>query len=283
MFSRKKIVSRLGLGVVQGIGTYIGYAIAGLVGGSVALGALAAWFVSLNPGRIEMTRYDALVITMQVAVITMALFCAAVLIYPRVADLWWRWFPKPSPHALVTLNTEPIEQHHSDRIGSPTVTTSPPTLHAGLYVCDMRLTFADLEKDRHSELTMRVFNGTGRVVEFSNLSGHVKFNAPNNTDPARMGILPTPALRPDTARTVAQLQEWFLILTQRVPAIEADKLLAMLAADVPILFDLSELKIEVFEKDYRKKVELLPIWSGVSYGRGYGFGRIISATANIRV
>ena len=48
---------------------------------------------------------------------------------------------------------------------------SPPTLRAGLYVCDIRFTFAHLEKDRHSELTMRVFNGTGSVVEFSNVQG----------------------------------------------------------------------------------------------------------------
>jgi hypothetical protein len=156
----------------------------------------------------------------------------------------------------------------------------PPALRAGLYVCGIRFSFGDLQKDRHSELTMRVFNGTCRVVEFSGLSGHIKFNAPNNVDPSRMGDLPTPALRPDTERTITQLKEWLLILTQRVPADEADKLIAMREADIPILFDLSGLNIEVFAQDDRNKVERLPIWSGVSYNREHGFGMIISCTGN---
>jgi hypothetical protein len=89
-----------------------------------------------------------------------------------------------------------------------------------------------------------------------------------------MGDLPTPAMRPDTERTVAQLKEWLLILTQRVPTVEADKLVAMLEADIPIHFDLSELMIGVFSQDDRNKIERLPIWSGMSYNRGYGFGMI---------
>jgi hypothetical protein len=144
----------------------------------------------------------------------------------------------------------------------------------------MRFTFADL-KDRYSELTMRVFNGTGRVVEFSgHITGRIKFSAPNNTDPSRLGDLPTPAMRSDTERTVAQLKEWLLILTQRVPAVEADKLIAMLEADIPIHFDLSELTIGVFSQDDRNKVERLPILSGVSYSLGNGFGMIIRGKIN---
>jgi hypothetical protein len=169
----------------------------------------------------------------------------------------------------------------SDMTLPPTVASLPPTLQAALYVCDIRFTFADLEKDRHSEISMRVFNGTGSVVEFSGLiSGRIKFSAPNNTDPSRMGDLPTPAMRPDTERTVAQLQEWLLILTQRVPAGEADKLVAMLEADIRIHFDLSELTIGVFAQDDRNTVKRLPIWSGVSYNQEYGFGRIISGIMN---
>jgi hypothetical protein len=180
-----------------------------------------------------------------------------------------------------TRTTSPSLRTSSDT-EQQIVTTSPPTIRAGLYVCDMRFTFSDLEKDRHSELTMRVFNGTGSVVEFSNLLGQVKFRAPNTTDPDRMGTLPTPTLRSDAAMTVAHLQEWFLILTQRVPGIEADKLLAMLAADIPILFDLRELTIEVVGQHDRSTVERLPIWGGVSYSRDNGFGRIAHAVVNLR-
>ncbi len=160
---------------------------------------------------------------------------------------------------------------------------TPPSLQKGLYVCDIRFTFADLQSDRHSELTMRVFNASGRVVAISGLSGHIKFNAPNNVDPSRMGVLPTPAMHPDTERTVTQLREWLLILTQRVPAAEADKLVEMLEADVPILFDLSELIIEVSAQDGASKAERLPIWSGVSYSRGHGFGMIISGIMEVKI
>ncbi len=153
-------------------------------------------------------------------------------------------------------------------------------LQAGLYVSDIRLTFASLA-DRHSEISMRVFNGTGHVVKFCRLSGHIKFRSPNSADPLRMGNLPAPSTRADMAQTVGPFKEWLVILSQRVPAEEADKLLAMLAAEIPILFDLSGLKIEVCAQDDQQNIERLPIWGGVSYSHGHGFGQIIYARANI--
>jgi hypothetical protein len=180
----------------------------------------------------------------------------------------WRWF-------------YPLPTQQDSELYLPTVTTSPPTLQAGLYVSDVRFTFADLAKDRHSELTMRAFNGTGRVVEFSSVSGQIKFNAPNNTNPAQMGTLPTPSLHPEMARVGFPLQEWFLMLSQRVPAAEADKLLTMLESDTPIQLLLNELKIEVFAQDERNKIERIKLWHGVSYKKEHGFGQIISAVVNI--
>jgi hypothetical protein len=158
---------------------------------------------------------------------------------------------------------------------------SSPTLAAGLYVSDIRFTFADLEKDRHSEISMRVFNGTGNVVEFSSIAGHIKFSASISADQSRMGDLPTPSPRPDMVRLAAPFQEWLLILNQRVPAAEADKLLAMLEADIPIHFDLNRLMIAVCAQDDRQIVVRLPIWVGVSYSRDRGFGQIINASMRI--
>lgn len=155
-----------------------------------------------------------------------------------------------------------------------------PTLQAGLYVSDIRFNFTSLN-ERHGEWSMRVFNGTGRAVEFSGLSGRVKFRAPNNANPSHTGELPEPSARADVAQTIAPFKEWFLILSQHVPTTEADKLSAMLAADTPIHFDLSGLTIKVCAQDDHKKIERLPIWGGVSYSRGFGFGQIISATAHI--
>ncbi len=181
-------------------------------------------------------------------------------------------------------DTQPAElsERQTSVIYPPTVTTTPPKISAALYVSDIRLTFDALEKERHSELTMRVFNGTGRVIDFANLSGHIKFNAPNNTDPARMGELPTPTLRADVARSIVQLQEWHLTLDQRVPAVEADKILAMLKDDVPVSFDLSGLNIGVADHDRPQEIERLPTWHGVRCQRGIRFDRIINAAGNVK-
>jgi hypothetical protein len=170
-----------------------------------------------------------------------------------------------------------------DKIYPPTVTQSPPSLKAALYVGEVRLTFDKIKDDRYSELTMRVFNGTGRVIEFVNLSGQIKFNAPNNKDPSWMGELPTPALRPDTEKRVLQLREWFLILSQRVPGSDADKILEMLKTDTPILFDLGGLNIQIADHDKPNEIERLPLWSGVSYSRNAGFLRIVTASMNIKM
>jgi hypothetical protein len=147
-------------------------------------------------------------------------------------------------------------------------------------VADIRFTFDKLKKDRHSELSMRVFNGSGRVVEIGNVSGQIKFNARNNTDPTRMGDLPTPALHPDVKRAAVQLEEWLLIFAQHVPSTEADKLLAMIRAKIPMHFELGELNIEVFPQKDRSKVERLPLWDGVSYRAGLGFGRIVATVGH---
>jgi len=165
----------------------------------------------------------------------------------------------------------------ADKVFPPTVTQSPPTLAVGLYVSDVRFTFDDLEKNRRAEMTMRVFNGTGRAVEFSGLSGQLTFSAPNSADPER---LPTPTLRHDVLKIAYPLQEWFFILEQRVPAQEADKMAAMIAADVAIHFDLTGLDISVFPKGEPNEAERLPLWGGLSCRHGICFGRIIHAVAN---
>jgi hypothetical protein len=179
---------------------------------------------------------------------------------------------------VVDVGLSPGPFKDLDKFGSLTLAALPPPLAQSLYVSDIRLTFDKLKKDRRSELTMSVFNGSGRVVEIGNVSGQITFNSPNNTYPNRMGVLQTPALHPDVKRTAVQLEEWRLIFAQHVPSTEADKLLAMIKSNAPIHFDLSGLKIEVFPQEDRSKIERLPLWDGVSSERGREFGRI-AATA----
>lgn len=97
-----------------------------------------------------------------------------------------------------------------------------------------------------------------------------------------MGELPTPTLRAEVARSVAQLQEWHLILDQRVPAMDADKILAMLKDDIPVSFDLSGLNVGVADRNKPKEIERLPTWHGFTCRRGFGFDRINSAPGNAR-
>ena len=160
----------------------------------------------------------------------------------------------------------------------PLVTQTKPKLESGLYVGEIRFSTGEITTDRHTEITMRVFNGTGRTVEFERVSGHITFNAPNNADPALMGELPTPSAGSDMKLSVHPLTEWLLIFAQRIPSAEADKIVAMLERDTPIHLDLRSLAIEIKSGEERGK---LPLWSGVSYNTKYGFGRIIHGVAKI--
>lgn len=169
----------------------------------------------------------------------------------------------------------------TDKIFPPTVTQKPPALRTGLYVGEIRFTTSELKTDRHMEISIRVFNGTGSTVDIGDISGKTTFSAPNSTDPNERGELPTPALRSDTSRISHPLSEWFLILSQRVPAAEADKIVSMVERKRPVHLDLTNLTINVASKDGQK--DSLPLWGGVSYAPEFGYGRIIHAVAHISV
>lgn len=226
--------------------------------------------------------------------LALAIIATAFLLIP----VWHhrlRWMPiaekfMPSPYVLQWIGIVTVfvgvaviaVAMMMQNARTATLVSRSPDLATGLYVGEIRLTFGELEKDRHSEISMRVFNGTGRVVEFVDLAGRIKFNAPNNTDSKFMGELPTPTLRHDTARNVAPLREWFLLLSQRVPAADADKIVAMIAAGTPVMFDLNGLSIRVAEQNASALIEQLPLWGGVSYKKDFGFGRIISVRGDIK-
>jgi hypothetical protein len=218
-------------------------------------------------------------------------FLIALLVFAGVALLlslaFWPWQrpageKKPNDDLGQGDVVQPSNKSPaSEMFGRPTLTQLPPALATGLYVSDIRFTFDDLEKNRRAELTMRVFNGTGRAVEFSSLSGRMTFKAPNSADPQHTGELPTPSLRYDVAKVVYPLQEWLFILEQHVPAQDADKLISMLQNDVPIHIELDGLAISVFAQDDPKKLERLPLWNGITLRRGISIGRIINVAVHV--
>jgi len=193
--------------------------------------------------------------------------------YPKIKNVRLRkpWIVLPDDARL-----KPGLFIDRERFYSPAAVSGWPQLERSLYVGDIRFTIDNIKKDHHTELSMRVFNGSGCVVEIGSVSGQIKFNAPNGADPNRKGDLPTPALRSDVKRTIVQLEERLLIFNQHVPESEANKLATMLKAKIPIHFDLRGLKIEVFPDEERAKVERLRLWDGVTSERGYEFGRIIT-------
>jgi hypothetical protein len=152
-----------------------------------------------------------------------------------------------------------------------------PTLTAGLYVGEIRISLEKIADDRHSEITIRVFNGTGKTVQFARLSGQIKFTAPGS---AHSGVLPSPTIRADMSNTVQPLVEWLMILDQRVPSEEAAKLSDILNDNRVIHFDLSGLKIEVSAEGV-KGVQSLNLWYGLTARTGVAWGRIVALAAHL--
>jgi hypothetical protein len=105
--------------------------------------------------------------------------------------------------------------------------------------------------------------------------------APNTADPSKMGVLPPPALRHDVSKSTPPLKEWFLILDQRVPSVDADKIVSLIESQTPIHLDLDGLNITVSANGSNS--ERLPLWNGVTYAREVGFGRIVKAAARMNI
>jgi hypothetical protein len=173
----------------------------------------------------------------------------------------WDYFRhrNPAPPGLAT----------DDKIYPPTITQGPPPLLFGLYVADIEIGLKTAQSDHHGEIRIRLFNGTGRALDLVGLSGRITFKAPNlvSADPQMKGELPEPTISSKTVRSIAPQNEWALVLDQRFPSKEADKIPVILRAH-PLQFDFTLLNIQIAERDDPKKVEQLALWKGIKYERG---------------
>lgn len=156
-----------------------------------------------------------------------------------------------------------------DIIYSPTITRGPSALLFGLYVADISIGLKAVQSDHHGEIKIRLFNGTGRTLDLATLSGWLTFKAGNlvTSDPQMAGELPQPTISSKTSRTAAPQTEWNLIIDQRFPSKEADKIPAILRGH-PLNFDLTLLDIQIADHADPKKVERLELWKGIKYERG---------------
>ncbi|MDB5609828.1 MAG: hypothetical protein JWP25_6728 [Bradyrhizobium sp.] len=161
------------------------------------------------------------------------------------------------------------------RNGKETGLIEAPLAQA-LYVGEMRVQVEHIAQERHSEISIRVFNGTGKAISLVGVSGQIAFSGSGGT-----GKLPTPTIRPDSAASVKPCEEWFILMNQRIPSDEATKLVSTLDKADTIQFDMREIKIEVSDGDRKASLNL---WGGVSASRAtVSYGRVVHLTANIRL
>lgn len=164
----------------------------------------------------------------------------------------------------------------ADAFYAHTLTQSPPSLESSIHVSDMRMTMDTIASDRTSELSMWVFNGSGRVIEFGRATGQISYRVKNGDHFTSEGTLPTPSVHPNSAQTALQNQECIFILKQPVPQDDAAALKVKNATTIH--FDLTKLHTEVYTKANPEKKERLMLWDGITAGRGYSFGRIKNLT-----
>lgn len=156
-----------------------------------------------------------------------------------------------------------------DRIYPPTITQGPAPLLFGLYVADISIGLKTVQTDHHGEIRIRLFNGTRRTFDIVSLTGWITFKAGNliSGDPQMKGELPPPTISSKTVKSAAPKTEWDLVIDQRFPSKEADKIPTILRS-YPLHFDLALLDIQISEHEDPKKVERLILWAGVKYERG---------------
>jgi hypothetical protein len=144
-------------------------------------------------------------------------------------------------------------------------------LAAGLYVGEICLGLDLLKADRHVEVQMRVFNGTGSVIEIANMSGEIQ------VDLRTIGTksLPPPSISSNTNQKTLASREWIITLAQRVPQELADKIADSIAGDQVVSLYFGSLNIQVCRPDHANETERIPLWDGVTVQKGLRFGRVV--------
>jgi hypothetical protein len=148
------------------------------------------------------------------------------------------------------------------------------SLANALYVGEIRISVEHIAKEHHSEISLRVFNGSGKPISLVSVSGQISFSGSGGA-----GKLPAPTVRPDSAKSAEPYQEWFLILNQRIPSEEATKLVATLENAGTIQFDAREINIEVSDGTDKSS---LTMWGVAANRTAVSYGRIVYVTGNIR-
>jgi hypothetical protein len=167
-------------------------------------------------------------------------------------------------------------RHWFERVsaGSLPKKISQVSLSEGLYVGEMSMSIDTLKTDRYSEISIRVFNGTGRNITIYGLGGNLKFRPSPDTDVKHRGTLPQPSITSNTARTAFPYREWIICLHQRVPADQADNMLRLIDENKTLHIVLDQLELTVRDERGQTPAERLKLWDGMTIQQGINVGRI---------
>ena len=227
-------------------------------------GANSFQFISLpddlKTALIAMSQIPTLLAWMALII---GLGCLAYLIHdsfaPARSKMWadqiGRWFGRIS---TISLSKHATQMSLSD----------------GLYVGEMLMSIDKLQSDRHSEIAIRLFNGTGRVVAIEALSGLIGEIRLDDR-----WTLPPPTISPSTNKLLFPFRELLIYLSQRVPPNDADKILQMIEEGRQVLLYFDRLTINVREHEKQTALERLKLWDGMTIKRGINYGRLVSFSA----
>ena len=167
-----------------------------------------------------------------------------------------------------------------------TVTDPPPLVgEKGIYVGRTLIEAHNLSADLVMDIVIIGFNASGRPIRVREVSGFVSFVAKHIDGQSEAVKLPTPRVLVERgpADEVKNLEEFMVIIEQRVPKVVAEQILAS-AEQKHAEFYFDELDIVVESEGSKMR---LPVWSAITLKKPwekYSVGRIIQAkgTATLR-
>jgi hypothetical protein len=144
-----------------------------------------------------------------------------------------------------------------------------------LYVGEINFALNRLKDDRYITIAVRVFNGTSFTIAMSEVRGSISFGTVGDAQSVR---LPPPTIKADTPKTINPGGEWFIVLDQRVPAVLADQISALLSGEKGLIFYLDALDILVAMGARSEKTERLLLWSELVVKHGISQMRHVSGS-----
>jgi hypothetical protein len=147
------------------------------------------------------------------------------------------------------------------------------SLNQGLYVAEIMLSLDRLSSDRHTEISIRLYNATGRTVLIDSIVGTVSFGIEK---------LPPPTLAsPADGRIPPFREPYYVVLDQTMSCTDADLVLRRIEDGETVEFYFDDLNISIREEAPDSRVERLKMWDGLKIERGIHCGRHVNLSGPV--